>query len=57
MSRSFCLVRTEARGAKSSARAIKKRDRQRGDKRAVSHFQTRDGGFGGMGRPYPVALI
>ena len=31
--------------------SYKKRDRQRGDKRAVSHFQIRDLGLGGMGPP------
>ena len=36
---------TEVRSSPSS-QALKKRDRQRGDKRAVSHFQIRDGGWG-----------
>ena len=35
----------------------KNRDRQRGDKRAVSHFQIRDGTWGMGVAPYPIALI
>src|SRR6516225_648578 len=51
MSRVFVCCRCKCAWRSSSARVIKKRDRQSGGHRAVSHLQIRDGGIRGMGRP------
>jgi hypothetical protein len=48
MSRGFCLLSVQVRVASRVRRgSLKKRERQSGGHRAVSHFQTRDGGLGG----------